>query len=130
MSVLLSLCRFGQSHQTFACADFVLVGFAAAEDSEDASQAGQQQHAQLIGSSTPRAVAAAAAAQVQLSVLRAELAASDAELDHVRQHLSILLQQQPLAAGAAAAAAVPAGAGRAQPLPQSELDFLREVRTS
>ena len=64
----------------------------------------------------------AAAAQVQLSVLRAELSASDAELQHVREHLAIVLQQQ------ATSAAGTMGAATGQQQPSSEVDFLREVR--
>jgi hypothetical protein len=64
---------------------------------------------------------------VQLSILRAELAASDAELDHVRDHLAIVLQQLGTGlTGPAATAALAAARGQQQP--QAEVDFLREVR--
>lgn len=69
---------------------------------------------------------------MQLFVLRAELAASDAELEHVRQHLSIVMQQQQGLQGAAGAAAVATAAGsRAQQQQQQpsqpEVEFLRQV---
>lgn len=71
---------------------------------------------------TPRT----AVAQVQLSVLRAELAASDAELEHVRSHLAIVLKQ--LGPGAAAAGGGVVGAnGAAGGSQMPEVDFLREV---
>jgi len=98
----------------------LLAGLAAAEDSEESMQVDHT-------GATPRT----AVAQVQLSLLRAELAASDAELEHMRSHLAILLRQ--LSPGAAAAAAGAAGvvgtngaAGGSQ-LQMPEVDFLREV---
>lgn len=72
--------------------------------------------------------AVSASTQAQLSVLRAELAASDAELEHVLAHCSILQRQQQHAgvpAGHAAVAAMVSGS-QAQ---ASEVEFLREVRT-
>jgi hypothetical protein len=96
-----------------------VLGFpAATEESEDALAADPER------STGPSAAATAAAStQVQLSLLRAELAASDAELAHVKAHLDILLQQRGTVPAAAAAAA-----GRGQQMAQPEVHFLREVR--
>jgi hypothetical protein len=100
-----------------------VLGLAAAAEESDDALAASPEHSTGPGA----AAVAAASTQVQLSLLRAELAASDAELAHVKAHLDILLQQRGTPAAAAAAAAVPAAAGRGQQMPKPEVDFLREV---
>jgi transcriptional regulator GlxA family with amidase domain len=112
----------------------LLPGFAAAagEDSDSPLMPMHQGHSGAIHNpaAAATAAAAAAAASAQLSVLRAELSASDAELVHVRSHLAIVLQQLGAAAGAGnvVAAVAAAAGGGGQHVAQSELDFLREVR--
>eukprot|EP00775_Hariotina_reticulata_P013530 gene13530-13656_t len=67
------------------------------------------------GNGSTGASASAANGAVQLAMLRAELSASDAELEHVMAHLDILQQQQQhIMAGDPASAEL------------SELDFLRQ----
>jgi hypothetical protein len=58
---------------------------------------------------------AAGSSAVQLAMLRAELAASDAELEHVMAHLDILQHQQHAKPAAVVSVEL------------SELDFLRQV---
>lgn len=93
-------------------------GLTASEESAEPSQAG---------------LTAAASTQVQLSVLRAELAASDAELQHARDHLAIVLKQlgpQVMSAGASGAPGGQLQQQQQQHQQPSEVDFLREVRGS
>lgn len=67
------------------------------------------------------------ATSVELSVLRAELAASDAEVDHVLSHLSLLQRQVSSAAAGSHAQTAAAPADTAAEVLVSELEFLRNV---
>lgn len=111
-----------------------------AEDAAAATHADVAPAAARPPASTAAAQSTTAAAAVELSVLRADLEASDAETEQLLAHLALL--QRQLSSTAAAAGAAAAGGSRSRgraevgsttggstaELLVSEVEFLREVR--
>lgn len=128
-----------QSSELSSIREYLPADSAAAAAGSAAADGSRQQKPSQSATEGLAAVAASApssavlaANSVELSVLRAELAASDAEVDHLLSHLAIL-QHQVSAAAAGVSAGRVAGslvAGSAAEVLVSELAFLRDVSSA